>query len=92
VATYVIGFALLGVMCVRAPKRVESEGAWIFIALIAGSGFFSYLWSEPVPLLQLPSRRATGRTIRLNTGLAILQALLWWVILAAIATAYFVLR
>jgi hypothetical protein len=92
-ATYVIGFALLGVMCIRWRRhRAGGAGLWLLLSVVTGSGFFAYLWSEPAPLLPLPGRSPAGTVAPLTRELVIRDTVLCSAVLAVLAAAFFVLR
>ncbi|MEW1660340.1 hypothetical protein [Streptomyces sp. NPDC093707] len=57
-------------MSAAKPRRAR-KGHWLAAALLGGTGFVFYLWSEPDPLLCSRSRSEGGRNSRQYSGFTV---------------------
>lgn len=51
--TVALGLLLLVIMLSGAFRRATNRAIWPLLAVLTGIGFFSYIWSEPRPLMKL---------------------------------------
>ncbi|MDH6117297.1 hypothetical protein [Kitasatospora sp. GAS204B] len=57
VGAYATGLLIISHILLGAGRRRDAGAGWLWICLLTGFGFFSYLWLEPSPLLAFAMRR-----------------------------------